>query len=93
MTVDVSASAGPLLLQNTTTFFFFFVHCGAINPFSIASSDLLSGLKKGVMLMLCNRNPIFLLTQTIQEKPKQSEGLPLLMHLMSLGSELYVDMI
>lgn len=87
MTVDVSSSAGSLPLQNTTTFFFF--DCGAVNPFSMASSDLLSGLSKGAMLMSCDRNPIILLTQTIQEKPKQSEGLRLLMHLSSLsvGSE------
>jgi len=36
----------------------------------MASSDLLSGLKKSVMLMPCDRNLIILLTHMVQEKPK-----------------------
>lgn len=75
----------PLLnhyLSRTQPPFSFSVDCGAINPFPMTSSDLLS---VGVMLMPCDRNHIILLTQVIQEKLKQSEGLSLLMHLISLS--------
>lgn len=62
-----------------------FVDCGTFNPFSMTYSDFLLGLEKGVMLKPCNRYPIILLTQMIQENPKQSKDLPLLMHLISLS--------
>lgn len=71
-----------------------FVDFGAFNLFPMTSADFLSGLEKGVMLKSCNKCPTILLTQMTKEISKESEDLPLLMHLIALstGSELYADM-
>lgn len=54
--------------------FFSLTDSVTINPFPTVSSDLLSGLRKGEMLMLVSRNPIIVRIQQIQEKNKKVWG-------------------